>query len=198
VYIGYWQAVNSSWAMSFARIPAFLCPSVPEDEPNCGYIDTIQVRETGGQAVIAFAGREEKRHGRTTYVGVSGGYGEAPSGKKWVGIFRNRVQVRYRNITDGAARTLFFGEHHGGRTGDIVANGIRNAYVGINWMGALGWPVMHGLSTNPESSYNRFNSFHGSVVQFAKADGSVTGLDVTISNELLRRLAGMTDGEVVD
>jgi prepilin-type N-terminal cleavage/methylation domain-containing protein len=197
-YRGYWAVGSQSWAMSFARIPAFICPSVPEDEPSGGYIDTVQVRERDGEAVIVFAAREEKGHGRSTYVGVSGGFGELPAGRKWVGIFRNRVQVGYKNITDGAANTLLYGEHHGGRVGSIVVEtGVPNAYMGINWMGALGWPVMHGLSTNPDSSYNQFNSFHGSVVHFAKADGSVTALGVSIGNELLRRLAGMADGEFV-
>jgi prepilin-type N-terminal cleavage/methylation domain-containing protein len=200
-YAGYWAVGNTSWAMSFARFPLFICPSVPEDEPSGGYIDTIQVRESGSppEVVIVFAAREEKGHGRSTYVGVSGGYGEAPSGKKWIGIFRNRAQVGFHNITDGASKTLMFGEHHGGRVGNIVVEtGVTNAYMAINWMGALGWPVMHGLSTNPDSSYNRFNSFHESIVYFAKADGSVTGLNVAISDELLRRLAGMTDGEFVE
>jgi prepilin-type N-terminal cleavage/methylation domain-containing protein len=198
-YRGYWAVGNTSWAMSFVKFPVFMCPSVPDEEPSGGYIDTIQVREIGGQAVIVFAAREEKGHGRSTYVGVSGGYGEAPSGKKWVGIFRNRVLVGYNNITDGAAKTLMYGEHHGGRVGTIVVEtGVPNAYMGINWKGALGWPVMHGLSTNPESSYNQFNSFHEGTVHFAKADGSVTGLAVTINNELLRRLAGMGDGEFID
>jgi hypothetical protein len=202
-YRGYWAVGSTSWAMSFVRFPAFMCPSVPDEEPSGGYIDTLYIQEGGTPpditATIVFAAREEPRHGRSTYVGVSGGYGEAPSGKKWAGIFRNRKQVGLNQITDGASNTLLYGEHHGGRVGTIVVEtGVPNAYMGINWMGALGWPVMNGLSTSPESSYNRFNSFHESTVHFARADASVHALSVDIELRSLLRLAGMADGEVLD
>jgi prepilin-type N-terminal cleavage/methylation domain-containing protein len=199
-YQGYWAMGGQSWAMVFAKIPTFMCPSVPDEQPEGRVVDCTLTREDADGAFIAFTGRffaSEIGHGRSTYVGVSGGYGEAPSGKKWVGIFRNRAMVGFNQITDGASNTLMFGEHHGGRAGRTILN-VPNAYVGIAWIGTEGWPVFHGLSTSPDASINQFNSFHPNIVHFARADASVSGLSVDIELRSLLRLAGMADGEVLD
>jgi prepilin-type N-terminal cleavage/methylation domain-containing protein/prepilin-type processing-associated H-X9-DG protein len=202
-YVGYWAAGGQSWAMVFAKLPIFMCPSVSDEEPEGRVVDSTLTRESAaGDAFIAFTGRffeSEVGHGRTTYVGVSGGFGEAPSGKKWIGIFTNRKKNGFKQIIDGSSNTLMYGEHHGGRVGQSrTVLGIPNAYVGISWIGGEGWPVMHGLSTDDNASINQFNSFHEGTVHFAMADGSVTGLNEDIDDLSLRRLAGMADGEFVD
>jgi prepilin-type N-terminal cleavage/methylation domain-containing protein len=198
-YIGYWQAGGTSWAAGFIKIPTFLCPTVPPDNPPGGNVDSTIVLESDGDAYISFTGRffsNERHIGRSCYVGVSGAFGEAPSRRRWLGIFANRRRVNLRQIVDGTSKTLMFGEHHGGLAGQRLL-GIENPYIGITWIGAEGWPVMHGLSTSPDSGIEQFNSLHAGVVHFARADASVTALSVSIGTQPLRNLAGMADGELV-
>jgi hypothetical protein len=199
VYGGYWLLAASnpeSWAMVFAHIPTFVCPSAPSGDPDGGSVDSTITLEDGEGAYVSWTGRmfiNEKGHGQSDYVGVSGAFGQIPSRREGMGIFVNRKIHGFRHITDGTAHTLMFGENQGGLAGQPLL-GHPNPYVGIAWIGAEGWPVMHGLSTAPDASIEQFSSTHPGVVHFARADGSVAGLNETIDDDTLRRLAGMADG----
>jgi prepilin-type N-terminal cleavage/methylation domain-containing protein len=198
---GYWiygGANPQSWAMVFAQIPSFLCPSAPSDEPEGGSVDSTITLEDGEEAFVSWTGRifvNEKGHGQSDYVGVSGAYGEIPSKREWIGIFVNRKIHGFKHITDGTAKTFMFGENQGGLAGQPLL-GHQNPYVGIAWIGAEGWPLMHGLSTAPDASIEQFSSTHPGVVHFARADGSVQGVSDTTDQVTLNRLAAMADGEV--
>jgi prepilin-type N-terminal cleavage/methylation domain-containing protein len=197
IYAGYWMASQQSWAMSFAQVPSFLCPSANNEEPDGGSVDSTITLENGGEAYVSWTGRffmTEKGHGQSDYVGVSGGYGEIPSKREWLGIFPNRKLHTFRHITDGASNTLMFGEHHGGLAGQPLL-GHSNPYVGISWIGAEGFPVMFGLSTAADASIDQFNSYHPGIVHFARADGSVEGIQEDIDLETLQDMAGMADGD---
>jgi prepilin-type N-terminal cleavage/methylation domain-containing protein/prepilin-type processing-associated H-X9-DG protein len=196
-YAGYWMFGNPTWQMVFVKIPLFLCPSGPDDEPVMS-IDSTIVLEDGSGAYLSWTGRaflNETGHGQSDFVGVSGAYGEAPSAADWVGIFVNRKTRRLREVTDGASNTLLFGEKHGGwnRGGTIL--GQADPYVGLTWIGAEGFPVMHGLATGREALVEQFASMHPGGVHFALADGSVRALPVEIETITLRQLASMADGQ---
>jgi len=199
---GYWFYANSnpdSWAMVFARIPSFLCPSAPDGEPEGGSVDSVLTMEEGDEAWVSWTGRiflNEKGHGQTDYVGVSGAFGQAPSKRDAMGIFVNRRIHGFRHITDGTANTLMFGENQGGLAG-FPRFGIENPYTGVQWFGAEGWPVMHGLSSGRDARIDQFNSTHPGIVHFAFADASVTAIGEDIEQETLERLAGMADGQII-
>ncbi len=202
IYGGYWLLAPSnppSWEMVFARIPAFICPSAPSDEPEGGSVDSTLTLEQGSDAFVSWTGRffvNEKGHGQSDYVGVSGAFGQIPSKRDWLGIFVNRKIHGFRHISDGTANTLMFGENQGGLAGQPLL-GFQNPYVGIAWIGAEGWPVMHGLATGPTAAIDQFSSTHPGIVNFALADGSVSGLNEEIDDVTLRNLAGMADGRTV-
>jgi prepilin-type N-terminal cleavage/methylation domain-containing protein len=195
-YAGYWMFGGTTWQMVFAHVPFFVCPSAPVEEPAMS-IDSSIVLEDGGGAYLSWTGRaflSEQGHGQSDYVGVSGAYGEAPSGADGVGIFVNRKNRRLREVTDGTSNTLLFGEKHGGwyKGGTIL--GQQDPYVGITWIGAEGFPVMYGLSTGQDASVEQFASTHPGGVHFALTDASVRPLPPDIDMVTLRRLAGMADG----
>ena len=83
---------------------------------------------------------------------------------------------------------------HGGFANQPL-QGNPNPYVGITWIGAEGFPVMHGLSTAAGASIDQFNSFHPGVFHFARADDSVEGIQEDIDLDTLKDLAGMADGD---
>ena len=202
VYGGYWLLAPSnpgSWEMVFAQIPTFICPSAPPEEPDGGSVDSTLTLEQGTDAFVSWTGRifvNEKGHGQSDYVGVSGAFGQNPSKRDCIGIFVNRRIHGFRHISDGTDNALMFGENQGGLAGQPLL-GHENPYVGIAWIGAEGWPVMHGLSTSPSARIDQFSSTHPGIVHFALADGSVRGLSEDSDDDTLRNLAGMADGQTV-
>jgi len=200
-YAGYWKFGSPTWDMVFAQIFGFICPSAPTEEPAMSVDSTITLENSSGEAYVAWTGRSfvnESGHGQSDYVGVSGGYGEAPSGERWAGVFVNRKRRTFQEISDGLANTLMIGENHGGWFIGGVLLGQSDPYVGITWIGAEGFPVMNGLSTSASASIDQFSSTHSNVVHFAFADGSARSINENIEFLTLRSLAGMADGETAN
>lgn len=178
-YYGYWTVPETYDA---ARTPIALlrCPAAISGEQDI-VIDTSFTYESPSGPVVMIAGRPEKDLGLSNYVGVSGVYGNTPSGKQWAGVFVNRQPRRLRQILDGTSKTIMVGE---------------NA-AAIGWIGAAGWPVMNGLGTDPTFDAPRFNSGHGGVVLFATVDGAVKPIRTDVEQSVLDALAGIADGEVI-
>ena len=88
-----------------------------------------------------------------------------------------------------------FGENQGGLAGQPLL-GHDDPYMGITWIGAESFPVMHALSTSSDAGIEQFSTNHPGVVHFGLADGSARGLNESIEDNTLRNLAGMADRQV--
>ena len=179
-YKGHWASGKSTKEAAFTQPSVFLCPSALL-LPHTNLIDTSFTYETAVGIQVEIRGRREKEYGRSNYVGVSGKAGNTPSEKQYAGLFVNRLPRSLKHARDGTSNTLLFGENT----------------AAITWLGAEGWPVLHGLSDTPSQSKPRFTSLHPGVVMFATADGAVRGLSFAIEQETLNALAGMADGLTV-
>jgi hypothetical protein len=100
------------------------CPAAISAEQQI-VIDTSFTYESSSGPVVAILGRPEKDLGLSNYVGVSGAYGNTPTGKQLAGVFVKRQARRIPQILDGTSKTLMLGE---------------NA-AAIGWIGAAGWPA---------------------------------------------------------
>jgi hypothetical protein len=156
--------------------------------------------------------------GRTCYLGVGGAFGRGTHTvivppdwpipfREYEGLFTNRSQNGLDRVPDGTSNTLLFGEVTGGS--------LQNAdgKYGYSWIGDGSLPTFMGIATvNPE--WYQFSSFHGGVVLFCFADGSVRGLvpdgssihiedlfghpQYTPGWFILQQLAGFHDGGTLD
>jgi prepilin-type N-terminal cleavage/methylation domain-containing protein len=176
---GYWT-VPETYDAARTPLAVLRCPAAIAGEQEI-VVDTSFTYESSSGPVVMIAGRPEKDLGLSNYVGVSGAYGNTPTGKQWAGVFVNRHARRLRQISDGTSKTIMLGE---------------NA-AAIGWIGAAGWPVMNGLGSEPTLDDPRFNSAHGDVVQFAAVDGAVRPIRTDIEQSVLNALAGIADGAVV-
>ena len=98
------------------------------------------------------------------------------------GIFRNRSQTTFAQITDGSSSTILFGETTGGRNEYAWATGgIINSFVGFG-NGSIQWGSEHP----------------GNIVNFCFADGSVHSLNESTEQSVLANLSSMEDGQVIE
>jgi type II secretory pathway pseudopilin PulG len=174
---GYWT-VPESRAVACEPIAVLRCPAATPREQDF-VIDTSFTYESSSGPVVEIRGRREKDLAVSNYVGVSGKYGNTPTGRKWSGVFVNRQARRVRQIVDGTSKTIMLGE---------------NA-AAIGWIAAAGWPVMNGLGSDPTFDVPRFNSGHGAVVMFTSVDGAVWPIRTDIDQSVLDALAGIADRE---
>lgn len=178
-YYGYWTAGQTTMDAVRTPIAVLRCPAAVANEQNI-FIDTSFTYESAAGPVVEIRGRREKDLGLSNYVGVSGVYGNTPTGKRQAGMFVNRLPRGLRQITDGTSKTIMLGE---------------NA-ASIGWVGAAGWPVMNGLGAEPTYATPKFNSGHVDVVLFATVDGAVKALALSIEQPILNAFAGLADGDV--
>jgi len=135
-----------------------------------------------------------------------GGYpwfssGSGDPGGQFKGIFFFGTTTRMTDISDGTSNTLAFGEY----ANNWVDFGTGNVLTGpcaASW--AAGhiytfWPMDTATPSNIPPSYQVwyiFASRHTGIVQFAFADGSVTGLKRNINYNVYLALGGKQDGVV--
>jgi prepilin-type N-terminal cleavage/methylation domain-containing protein len=140
--------------------------------------------------------------GRSNYIGNAGEFGPA---FQYKGPFYATSKTKITDITDGTSNTIAFGETLGG-----AETGTRD--FSLAWMGAGALPFYWGLPS-PAQWYT-YGSKHSGVIMFGFGDGSVRpikknfGIDYPGKNGsgsppsadwyVLQRVAGMSDGEVVD
>lgn len=136
--------------------------------------------------------------GATNYVGVSGVVGDIRHRTNifagHVGVFGNRSETTFGNISDGSSNTFLFGEVAG-----FDSNWFFRGPFSYAWIGNISLPVGYWLD-GPEDDLRdvyRFRSNHPGTVSFARADGSVRSISDTTDKTTMRSLAGMADGTVV-
>ena len=147
----------------------------------------------------AFGGRL----GETNYVGVGGAAGDVVSNESnWVnheGIFGNRSETTFGNISDGASNTLLFGETASVQTEWTFVGPYTYAWIGNVVLPTVFW---HNNSTVGSSTLARqtilsFKSKHSGTVNFTRADGSVQSIPITTDPTIMNNLGGRADGTIV-
>ena len=193
--------------MAFARLPMFVCPSSDPYSVDSGdsIALTVNFYSNLNAQLLRIAGPSDI--GRTTYLPV-GGYiidsrpsGAYPEYDRYLGAFRNRKLVGFRNASDGLSQSLLFGECVGGAWSDFDGDGETD---GVTWAW-MGVPMQYtgfnpGPHTGPLSKLNsaNFNSSHvGGIIQFLLGDGSVRGINENIDFDTYVLLSSIADGEVV-
>ena len=138
--------------------------------------------------------------GATNYVGVGGAVGEIESDQTYaafVGIFGNRSENSFSDITDGSSNTFLFGEVNGKDNRWPFSSSEANT-TQYAWMGNVVMPM--NLWDDHDSSVRAlfaFDSNHPNLVNFAHADGSVRGVNQNATLEMMRNISGCRDGSVV-
>ncbi len=188
-----WWGREAAWKMGQTKIGSFVCPSdTPYERPlplalihyyihpalNAPTIHGIHLSDGEGDSL-----------GRTNYLGVAGqhGYTGEPSYDLLRGVFHNRSQTGFRDITDGSSNTLLFGEAIGNEMDNI------NGYL---WVGTGALNTYDGLTSSPPV-WGQFASRHPGIVHFCLADGSVRQLSTEIDRDTFNYLGAIADGQVV-
>lgn len=220
----HWLAdVNSNLAAQ-AKIEAFLCPDIPAQIPEANiytrFWSSISA-STGriglsGTLPIATTGRIP---GLTHYQGVKGIFGrlgpfswqQRVIDRELLGPFDVRSKIPISRMTDGASKTLFFGEAPG-LIGESIPDGDQwhSGFVsGMAWIGTATLPTHFGLDTawlNDPASPTRhqthwamFGGLHpGDIVYFAYADGSVHAVSKGVEESVLFAASTIKGEEVYE
>jgi hypothetical protein len=111
-------------------------------------------------------------------------------------VFTNRSRVPISLITDGASKTLLFGEAIGQLRYDGAFNNIAGGELvyGFSWMGCGSLPTYWGLG---DGAWYQFSSLHPGLVPFCYVDGSVHLLAKETSLQVIYALGGINEGDPV-
>ncbi|HBO45842.1 MAG TPA: hypothetical protein DD670_18345 [Planctomycetaceae bacterium] len=193
---------------AFTNITTFRCPSTPERRAQ--YVVSI----LGGHATDMQALTHTSigsRLGRTSYLGVGGYLGKvgaaagnladfpAPglstSKDKLKGIFFNRSKTTIRDIRDGTATTLLFGESTGVGVTGAGTPPITRKSDPWSWIGCGVMYTKNHWDFPDWKEYREFSSDHGDVTMFCYADGSVSSISKSIDPMIFVSLSSMAEGQ---
>lgn len=215
---------NPAWAVAQTHLSVLLCPSVPTQQPQIGYMDKVYARYAGGAHRLYSDGWQTAvgDMGRTHYLGCTGvwgwmgptlkfdmGYGNQTVSKELIGVFSTRSKTRLGQVTDGTSNTIMFGEAPGTIGSNIPApdgtavDGVAYSHMWSGW-GTL--PSSHGLNVSRENNFTGngetydtmwlyFGSTHPAVAQFGFTDGSVHALSKHIDLVTFESLSTRGGGE---
>jgi prepilin-type N-terminal cleavage/methylation domain-containing protein/prepilin-type processing-associated H-X9-DG protein len=216
-----------AWAVAQSHLSVLLCPSVPAEPPQIGYMDKVFSRYAGGNFKMFSDGwkAEAGDMGQTHYVGCTGvwgwmgpnltfniSFGPQNVSRELIGVFSVRSKTHLGKVSDGTSHTFMFGEAPGTigtaipnpQTGDQFS-GLAYAHMWAGW-GTL--PASHGLDVSRENNFTGkgeiydtmwlyFGSMHPGVVQFCFVDGSVRSLSKDVDLVTFECLSTMGNGEIV-
>ncbi len=198
-------AANSGWwnnSINFQvaqyRIKTFLCPSDDPDANTTGVFVTTYMENltfTGGY----YPNPTGNLFGKTNYTGSAGAIGNASNStfyNAYRGPFYNRSAEKLASIRDGNSVTALFGETLMGR--ETGTRDFAGSWFGVGYS-AHAW----GLPT-PAQWYT-FGSKHPQIVNFARADGSVTPIRKGVAIAFFsadwyqyNQFGGTNDGQLVN
>lgn len=207
-----WWDDGTTWNIARSRIPAMLCPSNDAKAATVGTVALFHqfgARDAGSASIGMgyFGGTPEL--GLSNYVGVAGGLGTIPTNAwdTWRGAFGNRTKYGLRDMRDGTAETLMFGEHLGGMSwtrANVNASWTRTHQFANSWIGSGSMATAWGLKGVPSETgwtyqaWHQFGSDHPQKVLFAFGDGAVRSIDEDVASGVLVNISGMRDARLVD
>jgi prepilin-type processing-associated H-X9-DG protein len=143
--------------------------------------------------------------GKTNYLPIAGAAGDYFDGpnplpanaqwQAWSGVFHNRSQNGFSSIIDGTSNTIFFGEVST-RPMEWPSAGKVSNYA---WMGAsILATFMYGRTDEvwAAANFSAPSSSHPGTTNFARADGSVSAIPVSVDPLAVRHIAGKADGVI--
>jgi prepilin-type N-terminal cleavage/methylation domain-containing protein len=207
----YWQpvAANTNYIAGLYSIPSFECPSDKQGAGTAIMTSIVPEITSSGVTFNNFWITSDTPWftpgiadiGLTNYCGVSGGAGALRHGDSdasntgwvpWAGIYTNRSETGFGEITDGSSNVLAFGEVVGmfrwGRE-------IRYPYMACNLPAMTFWPRNTGPGSESELA---FGSNHTGLINFAAADGSTHSKSTSTDRALMVDLSGKADGFVAN
>ena len=208
----FWED-GSTWNVACSKIPSMLCPTTDTTLATLGVWCLFHQFGPPDAAAGASIGGgyfgPNDGLARSNYLGCAGGLGTIPvnSWDKYRGVFGNRTKNGFRDMRDGTAYTLMFGEHLGGKdwARDNATAQWRITYQFANsWIGAGCMGTAWGLKYPPMDTYwdyqdwYQFGSEHPQRVLFAYGDGAVRGVDDNVNRSIYIYVSGMRDGRLVN
>ena len=148
----------------------------------------------------------------TNYLGVMGrmpidaaSYGAtgatALAVDTYAGVFRLNKHNKIGSISDGTSNTVLFGEVTGAWTDGTKPSGRWASFswtssgLPIHWNAKNLAGVPYAVTTK---AWNRFSSMHTGIVQWTLSDGSVKAIALSADADVMLRLGGLADGEVLN
>ena len=181
-----WFAQASTSNMAQSRIPNYVCPST-DPYASTGIMSRMNMYRQPSLGQLEGYVLTTRVYGRTNYLGCAGFLGTARGFEDRKGVFGNRTEFRFRDVTDGTANTILLGETVGHESGGTLQ--YAHPWIGTGFM-PTAWHFGQRVWYN-------FSSAHTGVVQFALADGSVRPINENINQTVFRSLSTIGTGEVI-
>jgi hypothetical protein len=217
----------NSWNAAHTKIGDFLCPTLPNMQPDGLMIHGIAGRlEDAGSGKVninlmgSYFNPPDFDLGLTHYQACAGLFGHVGDGwsvygttgppvdRHLIGIYSCRSRTNTAKVADGLSKTLAFGEAPGtfgtGVTGPLGPTG--EFAFGVPWSGSATLPTGFGLNVSEQNTggttyrthWCYFSSMHSGGVQFAYGDGSVHMLPTSIDEAIYDALSTINYAETVD
>lgn len=177
--------------MSQNRLSILQCPS-DGDAADAKSIPAIQPPSV-------LLADEKIQNGRTSYLGCSGIVTSTPDGDVHAtGVFYSRSKVRAGEISDGLSTTLLFGEVLGEAPEEHPETITHRHAVLCGAIPVDNFWLLDDTYDRGPSHALIFRSRHNMFVNMAFADGSVHKISANMDRDVLKALASISGGEVVD
>lgn len=187
---------QSLWNEHQFRVSTLLCPT--DDAYGNSFAIGTELRTTSGGATM-HGWLEPTQLGRTNYLGTAGQLGIGiPSRDPFKGVFYANSKTKFGDIIDGTSNTLLFGEVTGAFQDPVRGTGRDWSF---SWNAGPNWTEWHRTvyGYQGQKRWNLFSSFHpGGIINFARADGSVSALSDSIDPQVLIWASSMADGNVIN
>lgn len=149
--------------------------------------------------------------GRSQYAMMAGypifSANSSDPGGRFEGIFVYNTKKKLTDIQDGTSNTIMFGEYSNNWV-DFGAGNALTGFAAIAWAGGpiyTYWdkgPVAQDAVDYPAmprgaSPWFRFASRHTGIMNICRGDGSVAGLNTSVSFDVWVTLGGASDGVVL-